>query len=138
MMNTFAQINWTSVALASLASFVLGGIWFTALFPKPYALALGREREPKTKPAPIYLIGPLLCGIVTTVTSAWLITALHVDTTAGALAFGGLVGCGYMAATTVNTAINPNIPRPLFYGVVSGSYFAIAGVLTSVILVAMK
>lgn len=138
MLQTFTQINWLSVVVASFASFALGGLWFTALFAKPYAAALGRENEPKTKPAPIYMVGPMVCGVVTTITSALLIYALNVESIAGALAFGALVGFGYMSATTVNTAINPNIPRPLFYGVVSGSYFLLSGLLTSVVLVAMK
>lgn len=132
------HINWLAVLVASLASFILGGVWFAALFAKPYAAALGRQGGPKTKPGPLYMVGPLLCGIVTTVTSAFLLHALKVDSMIGALAFGAVVGVGYLSATTVNTAINPNIPRPLLYGVVSGSYFLIASLVTSVILVAMK
>ena len=54
------------------------------------------------------------------------------------MAFGATVGFGYLAATTVNTAINPNIPRPLFYGLISGSYFLLSSVVVAVILVAMR
>ena len=84
------------------------------------------------------MVGPFVCGIITTLTSAWLIYALNIRTMTAALGFGALVGFGYMTATTVNTAINPAIPRPLLYGVISGSYFLVAGLVSSVILVAMK
>ena len=36
-----------------------------------------------------------------------------------------------------NTGINPNIPRPLLYGAVSGSYFLVIGVVISLIVVAL-
>jgi Protein of unknown function (DUF1761) len=138
MLTALLQLNWLSVLVASVASFLLGGLWFTALFAKPYAFALGRERAEKEKPKPIYMIGPLACGVVTTITSACLIRTLGIDSLPSALGFGAWVGGGYMAATTVNTAINPNIPRPLFYGLVSGSYFFLAGMMSSAILVAMR
>jgi hypothetical protein len=54
------------------------------------------------------------------------------------VAFGAIVGAGYLAATTINVAINPNIPRPLFYGLISGSYFFLSSVIASVILVILK
>jgi biotin operon repressor len=57
---------------------------------------------------------------------------------AGEAGVGCVVGIGYLASTTVNTAINPNIPRPLRYGLVSGGYFALSGVVVCVILVAMR
>jgi hypothetical protein len=43
-----------------------------------------------------------------------------------------------LAATTVNTAINPNIPRPLLYGLISGTYFVLSSIAVSVIVVAMQ
>lgn len=131
------HINWLSIAVCSLALFILGGLWFVLLFGKQYALALGRENEPKVTPGPLFMVGPLVCSVFNIITSAWLMRALQIDSMTHALLFGALVGGGYLAATTVNTGINPNIPRPLFYGVLSGSYFFLSGVVTSVILFAM-
>ena len=34
-------INWFSVAAAALSSFVLGGLWYAALFAKPWQAAAG-------------------------------------------------------------------------------------------------
>jgi hypothetical protein len=135
--NVIGHINWLGVAAATLVTAVLGAVWFTVLFGKQYARALAREGEPPPKMTLIFIAGPFLCGLVTCVASAVLIRALGVSTFADALMFGLVVGLGFLAATTVNTGINPNIPRPILYGAISGSYFLAAGLLVSVILVAV-
>ena len=123
MFSVLNEIDFVAVGVATLASFILGALWFAVIFAKPYNIALGRQNSPKEKPAPIFLVGPLLCGLVTAVTSAIMLRALKVESFQDSFAFGAIVGLGYLASTTVNTAINPNIPRPLFYGLISGSYF---------------
>jgi hypothetical protein len=138
MFNEINNINVPGVLTAAIASFVLGAVWFTVIFSRSYAVALGRENAPKEKPAPIFLIGPFVCGIVTTFTTALLLLVMGIQSYGGAILFGAVVGLGYLACTTVNTAINPNIPRPLLYGLISGSYFFISSILISVILVAMR
>jgi hypothetical protein len=138
MSTAFPDLNWAAVAVATVASFVLGALWFTVLFGKPYARALGRDHVPGQKPGPLFIVGPFVCGLVTTIASAILAKLLKLEGVGEALAFGAVVGLGYLAATSVNTAINPNMPRPLFYGLVSGGYFLVSGMVVSVILVAMK
>lgn len=117
--------------------FVLGAVWFMLLFGRAYAFALGRENAPPAKPAPIFIIGPLICSGVSTIASALLIKALGITTIGDAIVFGLLVGVGYIVATMTNVAINPNMPRPLTYSLVNGPYFLLGSVATSVILVAM-
>ncbi len=138
MFDNLTGLNLAAVGVATLASFILGALWFAVLLAQPYRVALGRQNAPPEKPAPIFLVGPLLCGLVTVVTSAVLLRVLKVDSLRDAVVFGATVGFGYLAATTVNTAINPNIPRPLFYGLISGSYFLLSSVVVAVILVAMR
>ncbi len=138
LFDVLPELNWTAIAIAAVASFALGGLWFTVLFGKPYAVALGRQNEPQAKPAPIFIAGPFICGLVTTIASAILVQTLRLQSVADALVFGAIVGVGYLASTTVNTAINPNIPHPLFYGLISGGYFLLSGLIVSVILVTLK
>lgn len=138
MFPTLVELNWVAIAAGAVASFVLGGLWFTLLFGKAYSYALGRQHDPKAKPAPIFFVGPFLCGLITTIASSLLIKALKVETSGDALIFGAIVGFGYLTATTVNTAINPNMPRPLFYGLISGGYFLLSGIAVSMILVALS
>ena len=113
MFNAIGHIPWFGVLAAAVAWFVLGVIWFAALFAKPYALALGKENSPKQKPMPIFLVGPFLCGLVVAITSATLMPLLKIDSVPGAVSFGVVVGLGYLGSTALNVAINPNMPRPL-------------------------
>jgi hypothetical protein len=45
-----------------------------------------------------------------------------------------IVGVGYLSATAMNMAINPNIPRPILYGLLSSAYFLVSSILISVII----
>ncbi|MFC0183113.1 hypothetical protein ACFFJX_11310 [Pseudarcicella hirudinis] len=45
MINQLANLNWVSVLLAFAAYFILGALWFTLFFSKPYKISLGRENE---------------------------------------------------------------------------------------------
>jgi uncharacterized membrane protein len=138
MVIELSNISVLGVSLAALAAFVLGGLWFTWLFSRQYALALGKPHSPDEKPAAVYLVGPIICATVTAATSALLIDALRIESMVTAVKFGALVGAGYLAATTINTAINPNIPRPLLYGLISGAYFFVSSIAVSAILVAIQ
>lgn len=138
MFNALSEINWIAVISGTLAFAVLGGLWFTAIFGKAYAKALGREGQPQSKPAPIIFIGPMICGLAATIAMSIFIHALDLRTVGDGLAFGVVAGLGLLASTTVSTGINPNIPRPLFYGLISGSYYFVAGVIVSLILVAIR
>lgn len=126
-----------SVLLAFIAYCVLGGLWFTVLFVKPYKISLGRAGE--TLPnKPIFIVGPALCSLVITVASALLFEWLHIRTLAGAVELSLLTGIGFLVANTVNIAINPNIPRPILYGIVSGAYHLVGISIVGVILAAMN
>lgn len=138
MFAVLAQISWLAVLVASVGLMALGALWFVALFGGPYAIALGRTDLKEHKPTPLFFIGPFLCGAVVTIANASLMHVLNVTSYGSALAFGSVVGLGYLVPTTVNVAINPNIPRPLLYGLVSGSYFLVGNLLSCLILAAMS
>ena len=137
MFGVLRELNGLSILAASVANFMLGGVWYMALFKKAYAAALGRTDLGDQKPSPLFIAGPFVCGMVVNLTDAILLRALHVTTLASALTFGAIVGLGYLVAMTVNIAINPNFPRPFFYGAISGSYFFLGNLVACSILVAM-
>ncbi len=137
MINQFANLNWISVLIAFVAYFLLGALWFTLFFSKSYKISLGKANE--TLPnKPIFIIGPALCCLVITMASAILIYALGIETLSRTIEFAGIVGVGFLVANTVNIAINPNIPRPILYSVISGAYHLVGIVTVSVIIVGMK
>jgi len=138
MFTVLADIPWIAFAIAAVASIALAGVWFAVVVPRPYALALGRAGEPAPPATAVSAAGPLVCQLVTLLTSAVLIEALDVTAISDAVAFGLIVGLGYLTAMAFQIAINPNVPRPLLYGLVNAPYFVGTSVLASVILVALR
>ena len=137
MTHAISHLNWLAIFVASVAHFLLGGVWFAALFAKPYATALGIADRPPQKPGVLFLAGPFSCGTVTIATTAVLLRALGITSYGDALALGLLVGVGYLAAMTLNIAINPLFPRPFAYALVNAPVFVIGSLMASAILVAM-
>lgn len=137
MVDAISQVNWLAVLAATLAHFVLGGIWFVALFGKQYAHALGIADRPPQKPGPLFLIGPLVCSGLTIATTAILMRMLHITRLTDALELGLLVGVGYLGAMTVNIAINPLFRHPIRYALVNVPMFLIGSLLAVTILAAL-
>lgn len=137
MTDAIAHVNWLAVLVASITHFVLGGIWFAALFAQPYARALGIADRPPQKPGVLFLVGPLVCGAVTIATTAVLLRALGITGYGDALALGALVGVGYLGAMTLNIAINPLFPHPFRYATINAPLFLLGSMMASAILTAM-
>lgn len=133
-MLNFSDLNWVGIVAAGLASFVLGGLWFTVFFGRAYSTALGRVHDANAKPAPLMIIGPAGWSLITALCTAVLMASLGIETLSGSLGLGLFIGVGFLAATTVNTGINPNIPNPLLYGAISGAYHLAAGLVIALVL----
>ena len=138
MFNVFGDINYLAVVLATVVVAVFAGVYFAVLVPRYYAVALGRQDAPAPAQSLLTNLGPVVCILLTTVASAVLLRALHVTTAADALAFGLVVGIGYLTAMTFQIAINPNFPRPLYYGAVNAPFFVVSSLVTSLILVGLR
>ena len=91
-MDLFSSVSWLSVVAAFVPYFMLGGLWFTVFFKKPYSISLGKENNMPEKPAPIFIVGPALCTLVITIASALLMSALPIDSYGSAMALAVLVG----------------------------------------------
>lgn len=137
MINQLANLNWISVLLAFIVYNGIGALWFTLLFAKPYKISLGKANE--TLPNnPIFIAGPAICTFVVTLTSAIFIYALNIQSMGSVIELSLLIGFGFLVANTTNIAINPNIPRPILYSIISGSYHLLGIVLAGLILFLMK
>jgi hypothetical protein len=134
MNNTIDHISLLAVAVASLAVMILGWVWFAVIFERAYAVVLGRVDQPKTKMGALYIVGPSLCMLVTTLGTAMLMAAQRVSSLGGAVGLGSIIGAGLLSATAMNMAINPNVPNPITYGLLSSAYFFVASILISVVL----
>lgn len=136
-LDQLSNVNWLAVLVAFVVFFMLGYVWYQLLFVKAYKIALGKENEELPK-KPIYVVGPAICCFLYILTTAVLIYALDIKGLWEALQLSLVVGIGYLVTNTTNIAINPNIPRPFLYSVISGSYFLLCTVITCLILVSMK
>ena len=95
MINQLANFNWMAVLLAFIPYFLLGALWFTLIFSKPYKISLGRDNE--TLPnKPIFIVGPALCSLAITIATAILIYALNIQSLGEAFEFALIVGIGYL------------------------------------------
>jgi hypothetical protein len=138
MLKVISDVHWLAVLVAGVAHFVLGGAWFMGLVGKHYGAALGRDDLQGQKPAPLAIVGPFVCSLVVIATSAVLLRALSVTSGADGALFGLVIGVGYLTPMVVNIAINPNFPRPFFYGLINAPFFILGSVLSCSILVAMS
>ena len=134
MFITLADINWLAVVASTVIFAVLGGVYFSVIIAKPYAVALGNEGRELPKPGALFIVGPLISSLAVVITSAILLRALDIDTIGDAVVFGLLVSIGYLVAQTVTIAINPNFPRPLYYAFINAPYFIVCTLAASVLL----
>ncbi len=138
MINLFSSVSWLGVIVAFVPYFMLGGLWFTVFFKTPYAISLGKEGKMPEKPAPIFIVGPALCSLVITIASALLLSILSIDSYVDTIGLAMLVGIGYLVANTMNIAINPNIPKPILYGIISSAYHLVGILIVFLILFTFK
>ncbi len=123
----------TSILIAGVAYFVLGGLWFTPLFGKQWDNAVGFERPIRWRPSTIYYIGPLAGCLVVSFAMSILFNIAQPESFQKAVALGLACGVGFGAVITSVNAISPNMPRPGLYALVTGSYHAVGLVLVSAI-----
>jgi len=89
-------LNWLAILVATVAGFLLGGIWYGPAFGKAWLAAVGKREEDLGSPA-----GPMtvsfFTGLVTSIALALLIRALGITTLGDGLAIGALTSVGFIA-----------------------------------------
>lgn len=128
MIQFISEVNWLGVLVALIAYSALGALWFTLLFKKQYAKSLGKDHEKLQNSTPIFFIGPAICSLLIIIVSALLMHVLEINSFVKAIEFALIIGIGYLFSNTVNIAINPNMPKPIPYGLISG-FFHLTGIL---------
>lgn len=125
-------INYLAVGAAALSAFLLGGLWYSVLFQKPWMTANGFTDADlkKGNEAAIFGTSFVLCLIMAANLAAFLSGP---ETTAswGAIA-GALTGFGWIAPAIGVIALFER--RPLAYTLVNGGYWAVALTLMGAIL----
>ena len=138
LLDAMSTMKWWGILAAAVAGFFIAGIYFGALIPKQYRIALGRENLPQEKPSPLSIFGPFLCNTVMIATTAVLMHLLPISSLGDALALGCLVGVGYLLPMCMTIAINPNFPKPFYYTLLNAPYFMFSMLVTCAILHFLK
>ena len=138
LLQALTHVSWLGLLLAFLAYFLLGGLWYTKLFPKAYGAAMGKASVIQESSAVDYIVGPGGGVLMITLANAVLLRVLFVESYAGALLFALVIGVGLVLPVTVINAINPNSPRPYLYSLITGGYHLVGILLGCLILVTLR
>ena len=115
------SINWFAVLLAAISTFVIGGLWYSLLFAKPWQRAAGvTDEQLKTGTARIF-IGSFLLALVMAASLA----AFIGDGGLGFGIFAGITtGATFVAAAFGVTYLFERRRLALFY--INGSYAVVS------------
>ena len=132
--DVLSELNWLAVLVATVAFFVLGGIWYSnAVFGKAWARADGFSRPEGEKPGAVWYVVPYISNFIGVLVTAMLAVATGSTTVGDGLVLGGVVGVGFSGVILVISLTRPN---PTMYTVINSLYQIVGllgvGVLLSV------
>ena len=132
MYDALSNLNWLAVALATLAYYLLGALWFTPLFGRTWDHSIGVERSRTRAFGAAYYVIPLVSALLTSLAVAILITALGPGSIWEAIGVGAAIGIT-AAAISVNNGLTPHTPHPFVFGAVTGGYHLVGILIVSAI-----
>jgi hypothetical protein len=137
-MNTeiFSQINWLAVAVAALAYFLLGALWYSkALFGAKWAGLVGLDmNDPdKKKGMGKMMAGTFFLIILTCLALALLVYRLDIFVLSSALKLGLITGIGFASTAVSISFIYESRPTALYF--IDCGYHLAGHLIAAVILV---
>jgi hypothetical protein len=124
------EINWLAVVAAAASSFVLGGVWYAALFAKAHQHAAGLSEEKlKTANTPMIFGGSFVLALIASASFAVFLGS-EVDAITGAL-YGFTAGlCWVTASFGINYLFElKNLPLFLINGGYHTLQFTLIGLI---------
>ena len=109
----FSALNWWAIFVATIAAFVLGGIWYGPVFGQAWLNALGKKQE-DLKPSPTPFVISFFTSLLTCVILAAIMNTLGMQTLADGLVLGALVGLGFIATAMASDGAFCRTGMPLF------------------------
>lgn len=99
----FSEINYLAVLVVGVATFLLGGVWYSALFGKVWVRAHGwseekvKEMQAKLSP-PLFFGGMLVADLLIALTVALLIVSFNIKSPVHGAVLGLVIWVGPAAA----------------------------------------
>ena len=115
----WSEINWLAVVVAGFAAFMLGGVWYTALFGKAWQNAHGFSAEvikqAQAAMSPAKFFGTMLiCYMVVALGIAILTQWTGTNTLIGGAWLGGLVGVLIVTPVVLTNHLPSMVKTPGF------------------------
>jgi len=109
-------INYWAVLVATVAAFVMGGLWYSPLlFGKAWAKLRGNDLEAAgTQMRPPEILAEFARGLVVAAVLAGFVVHLGVVNWAGAIYLGLAVWIGFQATSIIGSVIHENYPWKLY------------------------
>ncbi|MFN0012766.1 MAG: DUF1761 domain-containing protein [Phycisphaerales bacterium] len=136
----FSTFNWLAIAAAAFATFMLGGLWYTALFGKLWA-RLNNYTDDKLKathalrPPPVFFGTLLVCYTLMSLFMAILVRGTGSENWCTGAVLGLVV---WSIAQTVNVSYQIASDKPIKAWLVDAGYQAIYFPMTAMILAAWR
>jgi small-conductance mechanosensitive channel len=97
------DVNYLAVLVAALAAFLLGGLWYTALFGRKWRELQGiteeKVKEMQARRPPAAFFGGMMASyLILALAMAWLFGGLGIDSAASGMIAGLLIWLGPAAA----------------------------------------
>ncbi len=115
----FASINYLAVLTAAFATFMLGGLWYTAILGRQRLALLGWDDQKvaaaqKRMPPPVFFTIMFACYVLVALVMALLAGALGVDSLTEGLMLGAIVWAGFALAIGLTGHIAADVKHGVF------------------------
>lgn len=129
------DLNWLAVIAATLAYFILGGIWYAqAVFGKAWLQASGIQIPEGQRPGAEFYVFPLISNFLMVLGTAIVARATGTDTFGEAVVLWLVVAVGFAVALTINSSVFDDRPSAGAYFVISAGYHLVGLLIAAVIL----
>ena len=128
------DVNWAAVAVAAVAYFVLGAIWYIPpVMGNMWAKSGGIDMEGQS-PNPMNFVGTLVAYFVSGIATAMIAVGSGTDTAEEGAILGLVVGVGYALTAAAVTSIYDRKPDPLGWFLINGLFNTAGLVVVGVII----
>jgi uncharacterized protein DUF1761 len=140
----FGDLNWLAMAVAALAYFALGAIWYAPpVLGKAWMAASGTTMGGPSSngsggdrggAGPGLYAVPLVGAILAAVAIGLLAAATETDTATEGLALGLVIGVGFAVPVAfVTAAFETKKPRPMLWGAINAGYHVLGSLAAALI-----
>jgi hypothetical protein len=128
-----ANLNYVHILVATLVYFVLGALWYSVLFQKPWVrLNNIVMNEESRKGMPKVFAFTFLLNLIATVATACVLYFVQPVSIIAAIKVGALLGFGFVGSVTALN--NMYLKRPFMLTIIDAGYNIVSIILVSIIL----